>query len=44
MKRMIAKLMLVFALVFVLCTETEAAKRNQKEWTFMILKHGIWPG
>ncbi len=36
MKRMIAELMLVFALVFVLCTETEAAKRNQKEWTFMI--------
>ena len=36
MKRMIAKLMLAFALLFVLCTETEAAKRNQKEWTFMV--------
>ena len=36
MKRMIAKLMLVFSLVFVLCTEVDAAKRNPKEWTFMI--------
>lgn len=36
MKRMIAQLMLVLSLVFVLCTEADAAKRNSKEWTFMI--------
>ena len=36
MKRMIAKLLMVLSLVFVLCTEADAAKRNSKEWTFMI--------
>lgn len=38
MKRMIARLLAVFALFFVLCTEVDAAavKRDAKEWTFMI--------
>ena len=36
MKRMIAKFMLVFFWVFVLSTQVDAAKRNTKEWTFMI--------
>jgi len=40
MKRMIAKLMLVFALVFAFCTEVDAAKRTVKEWTFMIFMNG----
>ena len=40
MKRMIAKLMLVFAVVFAFCTEVDAAKRTVKEWTFMIFMNG----
>ena len=40
MKRMIAKLMLLLSLVFFVCTEVEAAKRNIKEWTFMIFMNG----
>ncbi len=40
MKRMIAKLMLIFALVFAFCTEVDAAKRTVKEWTFMIFMNG----
>jgi hypothetical protein len=40
MKRMIAKLMLLLSLVFFVCTEVEAAKRNVKEWTFMIFING----
>lgn len=40
MKRMIAQFILVFSLVFFMCTEVEAAKRNAKEWTFMIFMNG----
>lgn len=38
MKRMIARILAVFAILFVLCTEVNAAaaKKEAKEWTFMI--------
>ncbi len=40
MKRMIAKLMFLLSFVLVFCTEVDAAKRNAKEWTFMIFMNG----